>query len=73
MNNKAFPGYLSAQDLLLILAQQGKRITYLEASELALVIAPHKPRYAFLFYFYFLLIHVINKYFPLYYNKTSRH
>ena len=43
VNNKAFPGYLSPQDLLLILAQQGKNLTYLEASELALVIAPHKP------------------------------
>jgi Ca2+-binding EF-hand superfamily protein len=37
-----FPGYLSAQDLQNILAHQGMHLSFQEASELALVIAPHR-------------------------------
>jgi len=37
-----FPGYLSAQDLQNVLAHQGTHLSFVEASELALVVAPHR-------------------------------
>jgi Ca2+-binding EF-hand superfamily protein len=42
ISNKAFSGYLSTQDLQNILAHQGLHLSFLEVSELALVIAPHR-------------------------------
>ena len=42
VSGAAFPGYLSAQDLQNVLAHQGVHLSFLEASELALVIAPHR-------------------------------
>jgi len=42
VSGSAFSGYLSAQDLQDVLAHQGTHLSFEEASELALVVAPHR-------------------------------
>jgi hypothetical protein len=41
-SKQPFPGYLSAENLILAVAGLGTRISYVEARELALLIAPDK-------------------------------